>query len=321
MDSTALDCPLVNELLALLAVLKSTMNCIQRLDLEHRFEQDQPTQTEQIAVLSQQLSHLHTVGLKLSARWDSFQDENDSKTDFVQSLACQVRNLVSIILNTSGLLERYGTSLEPARRQSIFDRIQRAIQELIGLLEETATLQGLTGLRSTLQLSHVDVELLCERVIREKKAAIPHRLIRFSRKGKGRLEQIDETWLRQTLHKVLDNAIAYSPKNSVINLKVIWTEPELVIRIQDMGIGIPEEALTQVCKPFYRAENAQSVSGMGLGLAIACQAMNQQKGSLEMTSQVGRGTTVTLHFPRERNVLAENLKQIQTPHLHPVSEL
>lgn len=303
MDSTALDCPLVDELLALLAVLEGTMQCIQGLNLKHRdASDDQAIQPDQLSGLSQQLSQLHIVGLQLSARWEGFKDESDCKTEFVQSLACEVRNLVSIVLNTSGVLQRHGTTLEPERRQIIFARIQTAIHELASLLKEATTLHGMTDLRHELQLTHVDVELLCERIVREKKAANPNRRIRLGRKGDTRLEQIDETWLRQTLYKVLDNAIAYSPDNSVVNLKVVWTESELAIQIKDMGMGIPEEELAEVCKPFYRAGNARSISGMGLGLALAFQAMQLQQGFLEITSQVGKGTTVTLHFPCNREL-------------------
>ncbi len=320
MDSTALDCPLVDELLALLAVLEGTMQCIQGLNLKQRdVSGEQAIEPEQLASLSQQLSQLHTVGLKLSARWEGFKDESDSKTEFVQSLACEVRNLVSIVLNTSGVLERHGATLEPERRQIVFARIQQAIHELASLLKEAATLHGMSCFRNELQLTHVDVELLCERIIREKKAASPNRLIRFSRKGDTRLEQIDETWLRQTLYKVLDNAIAYSPDNSVVNLKVIWSETELVIQVKDMGMGIPEEELAKVCKPFYRADNARSLSGMGLGLAIAFQAMVMQQGFLEMTSKVGKGTTVTLHFPREREIPGVSGSGAQVQHLHYLS--
>ncbi len=308
MNSTALDSPLVDELLALLAVLRSTMHCLQNLDLKCPLPCDQPLPAKQLEPLQQQLKQLHRVGLKLSARWEGFQDEDACKTEFVQSLACEVRNFVSIVLNTMGTLERYGDRLDPARRLALLARVQKALEDLTHLLEEAEVLTNTDEGQAEAQLTLVEIEKLCKRIIRERKVGEPDRLIRLIRKGQERPELIDEGWLRQILNKVLDNAIAYSPDNSIVILKVIWKANELQIQIQDLGIGIPEAEQGKIFKPFYRANNAREVSGRGLGLAIVQQAMAHQGGSIRVLSTLGQGTTVTLSFPK-----AGSLKEAVTP--------
>lgn len=298
MDSAPLDCPLVDELLALLSVLRSTMHCLQNLDLKCQFPPEQPLPSEQLDPLKQQLNQLHRIGLKLSARWEGFRDEDDCKTDFVRSLACEVRNFISIVLNTVGILERYGDRLEPSRRLALFARVQQALEDLTRLLEEAETLSGKSGGRTGAQPVSVHVEKFCESLIRERRVDVPDRLIRLIRKGKSRLEVLDEVWFKQILNKVLDNAIAFSPRNSIVMLKVVWAADALVLQVQDLGIGIPPEEQGKIFKPFYRANNAQAVSGRGLGLAIAQQAMALQGGTIRVLSTLGQGTTVTLYFPK-----------------------
>lgn len=296
-NSTALDSPLVDELLALLAVLRDTMHCLHNLDLNCQLPQGEPISPEQLFhPLQQQMTQLHSVGLKLSVHWEGFQDEDNCKTDFVQSLAWEVRNFVSIVLNTMGTFERYGDRLSPARRLALLASTQKAIENLTSLLEEAETLSGASGMRTEERVA-LNIEKLCETIIRERKVDSPERLIRLIRKGKSRLERIDEAWLRQSLNKVLDNAIAYSPRNSIVILKLLWAADELRIQIQDLGIGIPAAEQSKIFKPFYRANNTQAVSGRGLGLAIAQQAMALQGGSIAVLSTLGQGTTVTLYFP------------------------
>lgn len=308
-DTLALNGPLVSELLALLAMLNGTMQCLQDLGLKAQVPSDQPLSVIQLEPLAQQLQQLHRVGLKLSARWDNYQDEDDCKSEFVKSLACEVRNFVSIVLSTMGTLERYGDNLESTRRLALLARVQRAIQDLTCLLEEAATLQGMSGIRTQqARLSRLDVEKLCESVIREKRVDQPERLIRLIRKGKSRVEQVDEVWFRQTLNKVIDNAIAYSPRNSVVVLKLVWAIDGFTIQVQDLGIGIPPEEQSKIFKPFYRANNARGTrSGSGLGLAIAQQAMILQGGSIEIISKVGTGTTIVLRFPCSLDVMTSRM--------------
>jgi signal transduction histidine kinase len=72
-----------------------------------------------------------------------------------------------------------------------------------------------------------------------------------------------------------------------------------VVRVADTGVGIPEQEISQVFSRFYRASNASSaaVPGSGLGLAIAHDIVQRHKGSLEMKSSLGAGTTVSVYLP------------------------
>ena len=108
----------------------------------------------------------------------------------------------------------------------------------------------------------------------------------------------DRNRLRQVFLNVLDNAIKYTPKGGVGAAQVIYSkdEPDIIrIVVTDSGCGIAAEDLPHVKEKFYKAN--QKVGGSGIGLAVADEIMNLHKGSLNIESGVGVGTTVTLTFP------------------------
>lgn len=105
----------------------------------------------------------------------------------------------------------------------------------------------------------------------------------------------DKNRLRQVFINVLDNAIKYSHPNDVIELQVFCEEDEAVVTIQDEGTGISAEDLQNVKKRFYKGRGA--VRGSGIGLAVVDGIMRTHKGSLEIQSEKGEGTCVTLRLP------------------------
>lgn len=123
----------------------------------------------------------------------------------------------------------------------------------------------------------------------------------------------DRNRLKQVFLNVIDNALKYTPKGGVVAAQVIYSkdEPDIIkIVITDTGCGISAEDLPKVKEKFYKAN--QTVRGSGIGLAVADEIMNLHKGSLEIESGEGVGTTVTLTFPvykeGEAQTMPENIK-------------
>jgi signal transduction histidine kinase len=113
----------------------------------------------------------------------------------------------------------------------------------------------------------------------------------------------DEARLARVLANLLDNADKYSPPGAPVEVGLEVAQHEAggwaVLRVGDRGLGILPEDLPRVFEPFYRGRNVGSqVSGSGLGLALARQIAEQHGGSIDITSQPERGTTVTVRLPR-----------------------
>ena len=109
----------------------------------------------------------------------------------------------------------------------------------------------------------------------------------------------DRNRLKQVFINIIDNALKYTPEDGVVAIEVKYNkeqEPDIIqIIVTDTGCGIPAEDLPKVKEKFYKAN--QKVNGSGIGLAVADEIMQLHKGTLEIESGEGVGTTVTLTLP------------------------
>jgi len=113
----------------------------------------------------------------------------------------------------------------------------------------------------------------------------------------------DENKLKQALMNILSNAYKYSQEGGIVIVDTVLQEDQeggsnwLGIRVTDQGIGMTEEQLAHVGEKFYRADNAGSIPGTGLGMALTSEIISLHNGHMEITSQLGQGTQVTLWIP------------------------
>jgi signal transduction histidine kinase len=121
--------------------------------------------------------------------------------------------------------------------------------------------------------------------------------INFSGTNRRVEASIDRKLLRRAVTNLLTNAIKYSPAGSPVDVELACADGQAVIRVSDRGIGIPEDDLRRLFEPFHRAANVGKIQGTGLGLAIARQAVELHSGTINVESQLGRGTTFILTLP------------------------
>ena len=101
--------------------------------------------------------------------------------------------------------------------------------------------------------------------------------------------------LRQVFVNVLDNAVKYSPKGGTITVELLTDASNAYVSIMDQGPGISPEDLENVRIKFYKGKGA--VRGSGIGLAVVDEIMQAHGGALDIQSELGNGTTVTLRLP------------------------
>ena len=113
---------------------------------------------------------------------------------------------------------------------------------------------------------------------------------------------IDPLLLQGVLDALIANAIYYTPPSGKISVTRSPRKHDIVISIEDTGIGIPKEEQAKVFMEFFRGDRAKLLhpSGCGLGLSFARQLLEQNGGSLRFTTEEGKGTTFTVTVPRER---------------------
>ena len=99
------------------------------------------------------------------------------------------------------------------------------------------------------------------------------------------------------LENLIENANKFS-ENRKVNINLLNEPDRVVITIKDCGIGIPEKDLRNVMQTFYRADNARSYSGSGIGLPLSYKILQLHKAKLEIQSKDGIGTTVSVIFSK-----------------------
>ena len=111
--------------------------------------------------------------------------------------------------------------------------------------------------------------------------------------------EADRDKIKQVVLNLLSNAIKYNRPEGSIVLRGDFSAAEILIAVQDTGIGIPEEALPHLFQKFYRVhENEMKVAGTGLGLSICKQIVQGHGGRMEVKSKIGAGTAFTVRLPR-----------------------
>jgi two-component system sensor histidine kinase BaeS len=108
----------------------------------------------------------------------------------------------------------------------------------------------------------------------------------------------DAARMHEVITNLLSNAVKYTPAGRAVWLETGQDGPRAVLRVGDAGVGIPPDELPRIFDRFFRGRRAVAVAGSGIGLAVAAELVRAQHGSLDVFSEPGRGTTVTLTMPR-----------------------
>ncbi len=108
--------------------------------------------------------------------------------------------------------------------------------------------------------------------------------------------------MRELFSNLITNAIKYNKPEGRVWVTVTTEADEVIIIVQDTGVGIPEAAKQRIFERFFRVDKGRSkkVGGTGLGLSIVKHIVNYYSGSIEVESKIGQGTTFTVHLPRKR---------------------
>ena len=110
--------------------------------------------------------------------------------------------------------------------------------------------------------------------------------------------EADPDKMKQVILNLLSNAIKYNQPKGKVTLTARVKDTEMCLKIQDTGFGIPEDSLQHLFKKFYRVrETEDKAVGTGLGLSITKQIVQGHRGSIEVKSKFGEGTSFIIRLP------------------------
>jgi two-component system, OmpR family, sensor kinase len=176
------------------------------------------------------------------------------------------------------------------------------VQRMQRLVEDLLALTRLDEGKMVLAEDTIDIQTVIEKVYDQAQQLAHGQEIRTEIAPDIPLVRADADRLQQVLLNIVDNALKFTPADGCVELSAYREgRTAVIIEVQDNGEGIAPEALPHVFDRFYRADPArsrlrQSVSGNGLGLAIAKELIEAQGGAISMSSAPGQGTTVTIRL-------------------------
>lgn len=215
---------------------------------------------------------------------------------FVSDASHELKTPLSIIKSYAELLKRRGKANPELITESI-DVIEQEAERMLLLVNQ---LLDLAKNKQAFPHEPIDLVPLVKKVHRIFADAYD-RKIHLNIAEKSVLIKGNEKQIEQVVYILLSNAIKYSEKEIALHLYV--KQQFAVLDVIDKGIGIPEEEQKRIFDRFYRIDKARSrqTGGTGLGLAIANEIVKHHGGTIEVVSEIGKGSTFTVNIPMLTN--------------------
>lgn len=217
---------------------------------------------------------------------------------FLSTVSHEFRMPLSVILSSKEVLQHYYDRLSEERRAEHFQQIHKQVTRMEEMLADLLLFnRGESGMLKY-EPAPVDLSAFCRHIINQF-TAVEKNNHRFAFDNTGVFDDavMDEKLLEHILNNLLGNAVKYSPENTEIRLTMQREGDQVVFKVRDAGIGIPEADQEKLFLPFERAGNAKSVDGTGLGLAIVKNCVQAHQGSITFETEEGVGTTFIVHLP------------------------
>jgi signal transduction histidine kinase len=221
------------------------------------------------------------------------------QSDLISEFVHELRTPLSSLSTATYLLLRPEMSQE--QRDQIINNIHNETIRLNALASSFLDLARLESGRVQFRKSMFNItDLIYEcKDVMASKAIEDNIQIRVESSERLPLIDADRDKIKQVLLNLLSNAIKYNRPNGTVMLRSEETEKNIVIYIQDTGLGIPEESLPHLFQKFFRVREHESrVAGTGLGLSICKQIVHGHGGRIEVKSKLGVGTVFMVHIPR-----------------------
>lgn len=180
----------------------------------------------------------------------------------------------------------------------------KLIKEVDGLTQIINTLLAISNIDNNeniqISLTKFSIDALIDKIVDHIQMNHSNCIIDFQNKRRTENEQKvmvvgDRTQINMVLFNLIENAVKYS-KGKPVSILLDTTENQTKLIIKDAGIGIPKEQIKLISQPFYRADNASSKSGSGIGLSIALKILEKNKIKYNIESVLNQGTTITILF-------------------------
>lgn len=221
------------------------------------------------------------------------------KTDFTSSVSHELRTPLTSIKAYTATILRDPNMPEDTKRQFLAI-IDEESNRLTTLVEDLLEVSRIDSGKAKFERAPMDVAAVIEKVLVALQPLADKKSIRLETDvGDGLPElQADKSRIESLITNLVNNAIKFTPEQGKVFICAEAAGNEMVMRVSDTGMGIPEEALSKIFDRFYRVHRpGKQIQGTGLGLGIVKETVEMHGGRIEVESKVDQGTTFTVFLP------------------------
>lgn len=182
-------------------------------------------------------------------------------------------------------------------------RIYKEAQRLIRLVEDTIRISQLDEGENPYEWENIDLYTVAKDVCGNLNEAAKKKNVHLYIEGERMICRTVRPILEEILYNLCDNGIKYNKDNGIVSILIRGLGNEVQLSVEDNGIGIPREDRKRVFERFYRVDKSHSkeIGGTGLGLSIVKHGVTFLGGTLNLVSEVDKGTEITVTLPKNRS--------------------
>ena len=235
----------------------------------------------------------------LRERNEALEDADKIKIDFVHHVSYELRSPLTNIIGFVHLLGDPGTGPLAPKQREYLDYITVSTNTLLALINNILDLATIDAGRMQLNLGPVDIRATMAAAAEGVQDRLVSAGLVLDIRAANDIGSFiaDERRVRQILFNLLANAVSFSPAGGIITLSAERRDDALVFAVTDHGPGIPPEVLERVFDWFETHSLGSHHRGTGIGLSLVRSFVELHGGTVNITSVVGEGTTVTCTFP------------------------
>lgn len=224
---------------------------------------------------------------------ERLEDMFETQKRFSSDVAHELRTPIAVLMAQCEYAKEHADTKEELEES--MDVVYRQVQKTNQIVTQLLNLNRMECGRIVPELEEVDLdEILCSICEDEERKD----QVMFRLNLSGVRTQVDVGLMLILFQNIIRNAVKYSEKPAVVEIVSGYRDEEVFVSVKDYGCGMKKQDLEQIFQPFYRAEKARNSEGFGLGLSLADRIVKMHKGSIEVESEWGKGSTFTVWLPK-----------------------
>lgn len=253
--------------------------------------------TTNITDLKKQQSMLAAQASELAAALETERDIVEQQKTFVSMVSHEFRTPLTIIDGNAQIIHSRAESIDPANLVKRSATIRNAVDRLVRLIEAILSSHMMDSGRLRSDPAPCDIAAVIDAAVRDQQEISTGHTIATEVSSLPPQMLLDEKIIRQMMANLLSNAVKYSPGKDRVDVRAGKQGREVVISVQDYGVGIPEKELPKITSKYFRASTSSGIPGTGLGLSLVRRFVDLHGGQFDIASVEGQGTTVTVRLP------------------------